>query len=268
MRQAVNVLIAAMITALPVPLRADTLEINHVGMIEENGALNWMSFVCDRRPTQMACTTFQTLINNKISQNKINGEIEKQTAILVAEPNPVSTADCANFQNLRVQISALKPDVNGIIRSNDGKVIRSGSLKYLKESVDALLAVCHNKTPDNLRRLAEIDINKSAKTCRIFNVTGKIEFTRDAQTGKWIANQGPSGPCGIVNVDTLEYDLSVNEGKPNDTFMIYTTRRIVTNPNGQLPFGQSCKSLDEHTFRFDWRTQESTLGCEFIDYGP
>ena len=265
MRTLRTVAVAILLTAAAA--RADTLEIQSLSTADDGDAANWMAFTCERNRASMSCTTLQTLISTKVKPAEVQQEIEKQLAAFNADPTSgFGPKDCAEFDDGLAKVSRLTPNPDGTVRGLDGKTVKASSLRLVREMLGSMQAVCRSNNSETRRRLVELTVRSDAKTCRVITLWNKATFNLDLNTGNWIASQGPTGPCGVINVSTLENDASVAVKPPNDLFWTYTTKRIVTNPSGSY-VGGSCSAMEQHTFRYNWRKTSTPMECDVIGPG-
>jgi hypothetical protein len=126
------------------------------------------------------------------------------------------------------------------------------------KTLDALANLCLNPGPDSVRHLAEIVADSQIRTCVVFNGYSHSQFHWDESTKKWISQEGPTGPCGFMNIDALEHDKTYN------TFWIFTERKIKTNQNSKFPSDEllgahSCSEFAETTFNYTWKVQDKVM---------
>jgi hypothetical protein len=67
-----------------------------------------------------------------------------------------------------------------------------------------------------------------------------------------------------VNLSRLEVDKATGG---TYRFWQYTARKAVTNPKGTA-FGIACKDLDEREYLYDWKGEERSVGCDYIEFSP
>ena len=79
----------------------------------------------------------------------------------------------------------------------------------------------------------------------------------------WTAAAAPSGNCGIVDLGRFEQE------KTHGLFWKYYSRNAITNPNAVLNFGtgETCASLDQREYFWDWRGPAEFAGCDYIEFG-
>jgi hypothetical protein len=136
--------------------------------------------------------------------------------------------------------------------------------------IKAFLAYCKSKNEQDYIAVLRLTHEKDLRTCIVASNHYKQRFrgvaSSDGTTTAWVvAQDGPEGPCGTVNLSRFEVDKDVNLQTP---FWTYTARKAVTNPNGTLLLGTSCKALDEEAYLYDWKSQEHAPRCDYISFSP
>ena len=64
-----------------------------------------------------------------------------------------------------------------------------------------------------------------------------------------------------MNVSRFEKDV-----QSGFTFWRYHAKKIITNPTEEFVPGASCGKLGEREYVYDWRSQQTFLGCDYIDF--
>src|ERR1700683_3853742 len=109
--------------------------------------------------------------------------------------------------------------------------------------LNAMIDACANPTVNTVRRMVELLTDRKIKTCKVSNFYSKIQFKWNDQTQTWFSQEGPLGPCGTINISTLETDKETKLGgvtlgtARNSRFWLYTQKRLFTNPSGQVSNG-------------------------------
>jgi hypothetical protein len=91
-------------------------------------------------------------------------------------------------------------------------------------SQDWLFFHCSYNGDSLLCEVAQTVISK--QSCSVHQFLSQYDFHWNAETSSWIFREGPSGPCGAVNVGTL---------KKSGWDWTYSETDVVTNPSGTLP---------------------------------
>jgi len=108
--------------------------------------------------------------------------------------------------------------------------------------------------------MAKIQHAQKLRTCKVWSNTYAQDFSLDTNTGNWINKGKPSGPCGTIVFSYFERDDK--EG----ILWNYTTRKIVTNPNGSIGMAK-CSLIDEGKYEYTWRLKKNFVGCDYIEFG-
>jgi hypothetical protein len=132
---------------------------------------------------------------------------------------------------------------------------------------DQFSAFC--KTPN--KQTAEVALrgihDKEMRTCKIWTNTYEQTFTTSDFGKTWIANDGPSGECGMVVISKLERAKADFLGKDQTLFWTYHTRKIISNKDTKALATFPCSGFDEREFFYDWKGDEKFLGCDYVKFG-
>ena len=146
--------------------------------------------------------------------------------------------------------------------------IREIEKRDLIESTKAMTQFCKNKTEDNYLKLIQLNHEKNMRTCLVSSITFKqtFRYIQDNVSGLgiWVAKGDPVGPCGVVQLSRFE--LEQPKGNIPIVFWKYIARKAITNPQGFIVPGASCKGLDESEYLYDWRSKEHQLSCDYIEF--
>ena len=107
--------------------------------------------------------------------------------------------------------------------------------------------------------------DKDMRTCKVSANTFEGTFNAIAsQSGAdtWVAQSTPSGPCGAVQLSRFE-----SESAAGVRFWKFFSRKAITNPTGMF-YGQSCSGFDQREYEWDWRSEETFQGCDYIEFSP
>jgi hypothetical protein len=228
---------------------------------------SWVFFHCDEDGDLMICDTFQTLISRELPPEQRASDIEKSM-----QGDPVKEfregigRDCDKMKDL----ARVSKTGKGI----DGRPLDPKTLQDYIPVVNAVIAACANPTVDTVRGVMEIFTDRKIKTCKVSNFYSKMQFKWNEQTQNWFSQEGPFGPCGTINIFTLETDKDPamlggghTFGSPrNSKFCLYTQKRLFTNPGGQLSNGLACSKFSEHVTRYTWRTSTNIGECRYIEH--
>lgn len=128
---------------------------------------------------------------------------------------------------------------------------------------------CKSRTQENFLNIVRVAHEKDTRTCKVsantFKQTFRLVQNNISGTGAWVVQGTPEGPCGIVELSRFEPE----RGKDSKlVFWKYVARKAVTNPQGTFFLGASCKGFDEGEYIFDWRSEEHSLGCDYVEFSP
>jgi hypothetical protein len=162
-------------------------------------------------------------------------------------------------------------DLTNDLCSDDAKKKLQQEIQIYKEYVDkeelesisrdyqSIQKVCNNKTSEGLRDFAKSLDVLAAKTCTMFINPWKERFKYQEQSGKWLSQNDPVGPCGTLNISTLS--------KEKDRKLLvewtYETRKVVTNKDAEgFP---SCKLLDETPSKYVSLPPTKYMNCVYFE---
>lgn len=134
--------------------------------------------------------------------------------------------------------------------------------KELEDQVgffERYVQACRQPTADNIERMVRAEHSKQMRTCKVLVNNYEQTFQRTGD-GKWVHNNGPTGPCGVIYISVFEPE------SPKGPFYNYVTRKVVTNKSGQAGL-VACKLLDETVQKYTWKTETFYRGCDYITYG-
>jgi hypothetical protein len=216
------------------------------------------------RSAAIECEFMQTSVRRKADPKDLQKEL--QTArTQFGNGVKLGADECSGVEKF---LNALRTgDTSGLpdplFTSRKLNAMSAGEKKALDELMSATVAYCRAPTEANFLNIARIDFLKKTKTCIAASNAFKQTFRRVETSDNWTSNEGPTGPCGVVNVSRFEAE----RGSTNLTFYRYITRKIITEPKGQA-FIMQCSDLDQAEYTYDWRSKEHYLPCEFIEFSP
>jgi hypothetical protein len=155
------------------------------------------------------------------------------------------------------------------IKTGKGADGRPVNVKELQDNMpffNAMADACAKPNLDTVRRVIEIFTDRKIRTCKVLNLYSKMQFKWNEQTQNWISQEGPSGPCGTVNISTLKQEKPL--GFNANVFWSFTEKRLFTNPSGVLPNGLACSKFPEHTTGYSWQTPLTPAECKYIQHVP
>ena len=108
----------------------------------------------------------------------------------------------------------------------------------------------------NAEAILRLVHNRETRTCKIWLNKFEQTFSRTSDS-MYTHASSPHGPCGVVNIATLERDRSLWN---------YRTKKVVTNRQG-MSGPISCKLLDETEHLYTWNNTVFYKGCDYVKYG-
>ncbi len=150
----------------------------------------------------------------------------------------------------------------------DFKEIGDMQKKDLLKDMKAKIEFCKSRTEENFLNIFRFSHEIDTRTCLVSSNTFSHSFRYvydGSEAHAWVAQASPEGPCGIVQLSRFESEQS--EGSD---FILwkYVAKRAVTNPQGSLSLGGSCKKLYMGEHVFDSRSKTSSLSCDYIEFSP
>jgi hypothetical protein len=242
---------------LSVSANAQQITFGHLETKDDVG-INWLYFHCNQTGQGLDCDVFQTLIMHELARADRDAEVKKMLEGNAVEDFKKGTGGTAETCKAIDESAA---NIDQMIKTGKGPNGVDVDPREIREYFTAMSDVCKNPTLDNLKRMAEMLADSRVNTCTIHNDYSRIHFKWNPQTQSWVSQEGPIGPCGTINIGTLEPDPSVKG------FYNYTEKRIYTNPNGVTSMpgkNLSCKELPEHTLSYTWHAQDNLSQCVHI----
>jgi hypothetical protein len=93
----------------------------------------------------------------------------------------------------------------------------------------------------------------SPDTCFVTTNSYDVVFKKDGP-GHWTSTEGPQGPCGIVDVTSLQDGGTVK--------WTMETRKVVTKKDAP-----ACRQVDEQSEIQSWQNVRRELPCRFVQPG-
>lgn len=139
----------------------------------------------------------------------------------------------------------------------------------LLASTVALNDFCETKSEKSFLNITKMEHEKAIRTCNVSSNPFKQTFkwVEDYYgKGAWVVDAKPSGPCGVVQLDRFEADVTNSKL----VFWKYIAKKAITNPKGEMLLpGLTCGDLDQDEYPYDWKNERDTkLGCEYIEFSP
>jgi hypothetical protein len=248
---------------------AREIEIGHLETKDDPDAISsWVFFHCEENNDVLICDAFQTLISHELQPEERNSEIEKQM-----RGDPVKAVRESMGKEACDKMKAEIAQVSKIGKGLDGRPLDAKALQDYTLPINAMIDACTNPTDNTVRRMIEILTDRKIRTCKVSNFYSKMRFKWNEQTQKWFSQEGPLGPCGTINIFTLETDkeaeaqVGLTSHNPRSSRVwLYTQKRLFTNPSAQLPNGLACSKFSEHVTLYTWRTSAKIGECRYIEH--
>jgi hypothetical protein len=236
------------------------------GFLYNTGETSSLTYQCTpTRANEINCDFTQTSVRRKADPNNLQKELQNaRTAFASEKPLPADVCSGSEkFLNaLRTGDTSGLPDPS--FTSRQLNAMSAGQKKATEEIISATVAYCRAPSEANFLNIAKIDFLRKTRTCVAASNEFKQTFKRVQMSNTWTSNEGPTGPCGVVNVSRFESEKGQASGA---TFFRYITRKIITEPKGRA-FVLQCSDLDEAEYTYDWRSKEHYLACESIEFSP
>lgn len=130
--------------------------------------------------------------------------------------------------------------------------------------VKALADFCANRDSASAEAFARASEELDSSTCQISNFTYERTFQLNHSTNRWQSTVQNNDDCGTITYSEF--------AKPDDAkinfFWNYSTKDIITNPNGKTILGKSCSAADQSEHRFTWQTGKFYANCRYVQMTP
>ena len=207
------------------------------------------------------CEFNQTAVRRKAKPSELESALKKAREEFRSGIN-LTNEECQSYQQiLDVLEGRAKPP------KQPPRPLTALEKKDYSAATRALLSLCKSKTEQNFLAFVRINHDRETRTCSVSSNSFKQRFRQitdlNATKPTWVvAQDGPEGPCGLVNLSRFDLDKTTT----GISFWTYTAKRATTNPGGTLLLGASCKALDEDEYLYDWKSLEHPLGCDYINF--
>lgn len=240
-------------------------EVPSVGLLYNTKETHSLVYRCQRNQnSSLDCEFTQTVVRNKANQEDLNSKLNHAREEFRGG-SKISTEECKTFNELiDVLEGRKKPSKEDVF-----KEITDIEKRDLLKVARAMEGFCNSRTEENFLNVVRLGHEKDTRTCKVSSNTYKqsFRFVKDSLSGKgsWVVQGTPEGLCGIVQLSRFEQDR-LKDFK--SIFWKYVARKAVTNLQGTLYPGTSCKGLDEGEYVYDWKSKEYSLGCDHVEFSP
>lgn len=231
-----------------------------IGIVYNTVEPSALSYDCHLEGSELVCEFSQMAVRRLAKPKNENAEMEKALSAYRKKQEVIPKKECQGMQRLVAAIRAGKtPDG---VNPETWKQNKPDKLQQILDSLGPIITFCKSPTEANYLEIMRADFRAKTRTCRVRNHTFEQRFRHFPSTNTWVVKQdGPEGPCGIVNVSKFE-----PEKASSLTFWHYVAKKVVTNKKGEVLLG-TCSDLDEAEYPHDWRRKSWDMGCQKIEFG-
>jgi hypothetical protein len=240
-------------------------EVPSVGLLYNTKETHSMVYRCQQnRDNSLDCEFTQTAVRKKAKPEDLNSKLNQARKEFRGGAKN-SAEECKMFNELVDVLEGRKkpPKEEGF------KEITDMQKKDLLKTSRGMVEFCKSRTEENFLNMVRLVHEKETRTCQVSSNAFKQSFryVQDtlSDTGAWVVQGTPEGPCGIVQLSRFEPDR-LKDSKL--IFWKYVARKAVTNPQGSFFPGASCKGFDEGEYVYDWKSKEHSLGCDYVEFSP
>jgi len=235
------------------------------GLLYNTNEIHSLSYNCNQiNNNTIDCNFSQTMIIKKSTPNNLEN-IQKDARAEFNNGVNISDGDCKMYsQFLDILEGRINPPKENAIEK-----LSAIEKKDLLDSARAMNEYCDTRELQEFLKVVRLTHEKETRTCKVSSNTFKQSFqlVRDSLSneGIWVVKASPEGPCGIIQLSRFEPEI-MNNSKV--VFWKFIAKKTITNPNGQLFPGSSCRKLDEKEYIYDWRSKEHAVRCDYIEFSP
>lgn len=234
-----------------------------VGLLYNTKETHSLVFQCQQSSENiLECDFTQTAVRKKAKPEDLKTTLSQARDEFRAGVK-MTPAECKAYSELVEILEGRKKPP----KEQEFKKISDIEKKDLLASTKAMTQFCKSRTEENFLKMIRLDHDKNTRTCQVSSNTFKqtFRYIKDNVSGvsTWVAKGEPVGPCGVVQLSRFEPEQP--KGVPF-VFWKYIARKVVTNPQGFIVPGASCKGLDESEYLYDWRSKEHQLSCDYIEF--
>ncbi len=126
----------------------------------------------------------------------------------------------------------------------------------ISKQTETFVSLCEERSIDALEAMIRLEVQKEARTCKLFVNEWSDTFEKVSDTRWVISNGGPRGECGIVRLDRFECQ---------DRFLCdFVSEKRVLNAEAEPISGIPCSGLEEDEFRYSYDGDGVYLQCEIM----
>lgn len=167
---------------------------------------------------------------------------DEAAAIEVFERLPEEMRDEASFDDLKKQFAQSVPE----------------EVEDAIASFQMLQRLCEEQSLEAFEAMTRHDVEKDARTCKLFVNEWKETFEKVSDTNWVISDGGPRGECGVVRLDRFEC---------RGRFLCdFVSEKRVLNPDDEPLGGIPCSGLEEGEFRYTYDGDGVYTQCEIMSF--
>jgi hypothetical protein len=251
------------------PSYADPQSAPGIGFAYGTKENSFIMYECNQSGANLDCQFTQSSIRRKLSSQDAKSKLIEARAQFPAAKKELLENDGRFCKEVQLTKSVLSGKTN--LNSIPDKMREGISKLGLREKQDLSLTMnaidkfCSNPTEENYLAFVRLGLEHDQRTCSVIVNPYKQSFAQIQGTNNWVVIQqeGPTGPCGIVNISRFESETS---SKIN--FWNYFAKKVVTNKSGDVLQGlMKCTDLDEAEYEYNWKSRQIYMGCDYITLG-
>jgi hypothetical protein len=206
----------------------------------------------------MKCVFTQTHILRK-AKPEDDAKIPEQVKELMASPMDGKECDQIDLMATAFKTGVAPPGAKADAFYAKMKSMSEQEKRDTIVLFKAMADFCHKPNKENATELVKTERDKDRRTCKIWSNSFENTLQRN-ESGGWVSNTGPTGPCGLVEIAVIE------KAKDAPLFWVYRWRHLITSKSGKLMGLSSCAEFDETEHIYDWRIPDTYMGCDYITY--
>lgn len=231
------------------------------GMVYNTKKVDSLVYFCKKNhDNSLDCEFIQTRVRKKAKAQDLKSRLDE--ARKAFSTSKELTPEMCKEQKNSVEVLHGRKEQQDFLKN-----ISDLEKKDILQIMSAMTTACDSKTEENYLNVVRIGHDKDTRTCIVISHTYKQSFRlvldRISGARSWVAKGEPSSPCGVVQLSRFEPE-SLKDSKL--VYWKYVAKEALTNPQGLLMPGLSCKDLDEDEHVYDWRSKEHALGCDYIEF--
>lgn len=241
--------------------RAQAQDRPTIGFVYNTSEANSLQYECSNRSDgDIDCEFLQSSVRKKAKAEDLQGILAKRREEFRSGSGRMDKKECSQMEAMFSAIKSGVPtaEMNAEEFKRGLQKLNPDQKADVLKAFEPLINYCKSQTEQNYLEIATAEHKKNTKTCLVSSFKFKQRLRR-VDADNWSVVDNPNGACGIVNVSRL----ARGKGEAKSLWSYYS-KKVITNPNGELPLLGQCSQLDQKEYVFDWRSQEHQLGCEYI----